>query len=81
MGGAAFLWICPRVKCIFFAFGHAFGLWLAYLRGVFNVNQYGVEWTPLGDGVAFVRAYVGGLQIECTMSSEAAQTVKPWELL
>lgn len=48
---------------------------------MFNVNQYGVEWTPLGGGVAFVRAYVDGMEIECTMSSEAAQTVKPWDLL
>jgi hypothetical protein len=24
---------------------------------------------------------VDGMEIECTMSSEAAQTVKPWDLL
>jgi hypothetical protein len=48
---------------------------------VFDVNAYGVECTPLGGGVVFVRAFIDGLELEGVVSAERAANVRPSDLL
>lgn len=52
-----------------------------YLRGMFDVNKYGVMCTPLGGGEVFVRASIDGLELEGVVSVERAASVRPSDLL
>lgn len=51
-----------------------------YLRGVYDVNAYGVEFTPLGGGVCFVRASIDGLELEGVVSSDRVRDMRPSDL-
>lgn len=53
----------------------------AYLRGVFEVNKFGVQLTFTGEGRVFARANFGGLELERTFDASQADELTPLDLL